>query len=348
MNSVKIAILGGSGYVGAELLRLLENHSHANIVFVSSETYAGMPIGYIHPHLRSSKHMKGMRFSKIQDLPEVDVIFSCLSNGVLPTVIQSVAFKAKRIFNLSGDYRFKSRELLDKYYPKSLPLDLSVTKSYYIPEFHSHNETAQLLNLPGCMAVASIYAIYPLIKNNLAETRIVIDAKSGASGAGKQQDAFSERANNFRAHKLHGHRHSPEIETFLAAAGTDASSRNIKIQFSTFSLDQPRGIFISAYTTLRDAVTEIDVNKAYLSTYKESAFVQYLNGHRGQYKLPMLKTVVGTNNVEVATSVSGTSCVAVATLDNLMKGAAGQAVQAFNKIFKFAEDTALKTIGMWP
>lgn len=319
------AILGGSGFVGGELYRLLSMHPHIDVQFVSSESKQGLAV---ERQLRSFRHHNvkpGLKFSALSDLKNghYDLIFSCLPNGKLPQIISSVSEHGSRLFNLSGDYRFAEDEINQAHYPAtpgSLPPQMA--RQYFVPEFTTPDDNVRLVNLPGCMAVASLYALWPLVKNELISGRIIVDAKTGSSGAGKgSAETHAERANNFRLHKAFAHRHAPEIEKLQLL-----SREPLAITFAAFSLDTPRGIYISAYSTLKPGLTVADVRQAFFSEYQYAPFVHYLKN--GQ--VPMLKTVCGTNHVEVATQVEGDSCLSLCSLDNLIKGAAGQAVQAAN------------------
>jgi len=319
------AILGGSGFVGGELYRLLSMHPQIDVQFVSSESKKGLAV---ERQLRSFRHHSdkpGLKFSSLSELKNnhYDLVFSCLPNGKLPQIISPLSEHCTRLFNLSGDYRFTEDEINQAHYPAtpgSLPPQM--TSHYFVPEFTPLNTSAQLINLPGCMAVASLYALYPLVKHGLVAGRIFVDAKTGSSGAGKSSaETHAERTNNFRLHKAFAHRHAPEIEKLQ-----QLSRDPLAFTFAAFSLDTARGIYISAYSTLKPGLTAAEVRQAFFSEYQHTPFVHYLKN--GQ--VPMLKTVCGTNHAEVATLVEGDTCLSLCSLDNLLKGAAGQAVQAAN------------------
>ncbi|MBD3922260.1 N-acetyl-gamma-glutamyl-phosphate reductase [Paenibacillus sp. PR3] len=342
---IRTAILGGSGFTGAELYRLLSRHPQFEVAFISSESRAGYPvdkyfIGSVH-----KKKPSALKFSKLAELDgHYDAIFSCLPTGALPEIIHQVAEHAQYIFNVSGDYRLSDPTLLNEHYPKTLKHAFEENKHYFIPEFSEVDRSAKVVNLPGCMAVASIYTLYPLVAHDLIEAKVVTDAKTGSSGGGKStSEHHAERANNFRAFKLHGHRHRPEIEYALQLH----LDRTVQLQFSVFSLDLPRGIMATSYTTLKEQVSAVDVKKAFYSAYSSKPFLHYFNSGSSS---PMIKTVVGTNYAEIGAYVVGRSCVSLATIDNLIKGAAGQAIQAANLYFGFPEEEGLlfEGEGAWP
>ncbi|MGF7034722.1 N-acetyl-gamma-glutamyl-phosphate reductase [Paenibacillus mucilaginosus] len=346
-KTLRAAIVGGSGFTGAELYRLLGRHPQIRVNFISSESKAGLPVDR---YFISSLHKKqpgSLKFRKLEELEgPYDLIFTCLPTGSLPRFIEGVAGQTDRIFNLSGDYRVSDPDLLQRHYPETLKYGVPGGSHYFIPEFSEINRDARLVNLPGCMAVASIYSLYPLAAHDLIEPRVVIDAKTGSSGAGKaSSETHAERAHNFRPHKVHGHRHKPEIEHALKRH----LGREIELQFSTFSLDLPRGILVTSYTQLKEGVTEVDVRKAFYSTYASKPFIHYFNSKNGPHG-PMIKTVTGTNLAEVGAYVDGRSCVSIASIDNLIKGAAGQAVQAANLYFGLPEEAGLEYTaeGAWP
>ncbi|TYP79035.1 N-acetyl-gamma-glutamyl-phosphate reductase [Paenibacillus methanolicus] len=344
---IRVAILGGSGFTGSELYRLLGRHPYIEVAFISSESKAGVPVDRYFVHALRKKSGGSLKFSKLAELDgHYDAVFSCLPTGSLPPYIAHVAAHTDRIFNVSGDYRVNDPDLLRQHYPETLKHDIPGGSHYFIPEFSAINRDAKIVNLPGCMAVASIYTLYPLVARDLIEPRVVTNANTGSSGAGKASaETHAERAHNYRPHKVHGHRHKPEIEHALKVH----ENRTVDLQFSTFSLDLPRGILVASYSRLKEGVTELDVKKAFHGAYAAKPFVHYFHGKSGPQG-PMIKTVLGTNNAEVAAYVEGDNCVSIASIDNLIKGAAGQALQAANLYFGLPEETGLAPAaeGAWP
>ncbi|MFD7659505.1 N-acetyl-gamma-glutamyl-phosphate reductase [Actinosynnema sp. NPDC059797] len=333
---VRVAVVGATGYAGAELVRLLLDHPGVEPAFLSSERSAGAAVERVLPSVRNHPGARGLRLRPLAELPEVDVAFGCLPGGRLPGVLPLVADRAERVVNLAGDFRLVDPAQVAEHYPASV--GRSEPFAYCVPEFGVPGE--RLLNLPGCMAVATLYALYPLVAGGLVEPDVVVDAKTGSSGGGKDPTEHpAERFGNFRPHKPHGHRHGPEVLRALRAlAGAE-----VDLQFSTHSLDVARGVLVSAYSTLRDGVTGVDVRRAYLTAYATTPFVR-VRGHG----LPTVKTVVGSNVAEVAALVRGRRVVTVATLDNLLKGAAGQAVQALNRLSGFPEHLGLPFTAVAP
>lgn len=341
----RVAILGGSGFTGAELYRLLNKHPHFEVQFVSSESKAGYPVDKFYIGSIHKKKHSSLKFKKIIELDgHYDAVFSCLPTGSLPKIIQHVAEHTDYIFNLSGDYRISDPDILHQHYPETLKNAFEGGWHYYIPEFSKINLEAKVVNLPGCMAVATLYTLYPLVAHGLIEGRVVTDAKTGSSGGGKSTtEHHAERSHNFRAYKVHGHRHQPEVVHALSYH----LNQLVDLQFSVYSLDLPRGIMTTSYSLLKEHVTEVDVKKAFYSTYSSKPFLHYFNSGNGS---PMIKTVVGTNYAEIGAYVDGRNCVSIATIDNLIKGAAGQAIQAANNYFGYSEEAGLtfEFEGAWP
>lgn len=340
MKKYKVGILGGSGYAGSSLYKILLRHPAFDIEFVSSEKFAGRFVEKILEMIPTGSKLK---FESVKDMPyDLDFVFSALPTGVLPKYVQHVLKRTSLIFNISGDFRFTDVETLSQYYPETVPaLTPEIVSEYYIPELSNLSGNANIINLPGCMALASIYSVYPLVKFNLIKDSVFVDAKTGSSGAGKSsRETAADRFGNFRLYRAFNHRHLPEIKKLLQP--------NINnVAFAAYSLDIARGIYASSYSTLLDGVTASDVKAAYKEVYDDKPFVQDLSRSR---KVPMLKLVNGTNMAQVKAVVSDDGqVVSVSAIDNLIKGAAGQAVQAANQYFKLDETTGLdQMMGVWP
>jgi N-acetyl-gamma-glutamyl-phosphate reductase len=337
-----VAVLGATGYAGGELTRLLIGHPGVELAFLSSESQAGQPVARVLPSLRYDTRAAGLVLAGAAELPEVDVAFSCLPTGSLPSVLRELASRAKWVINLAGDFRLRDPAQLARHYPAAAAVE--ETFAYYVPDLHPVPES-RLINLPGCMAVATIYALYPLLANGLIEPEIAVQAATGSSGSGKNAlEAHAERAGNVRVHRLHGHRHGPEVVQALS----DLTGACVDLQFSTVSLDVSRGIMATAFSRLKPGVEATAVKRAYTLAYRNTPFVHArLASPKFPSDLPMLSTVVGSNIAEVAAAARGRWCVTVTALDNLIKGAAGQAVQAMNLLHGLPETTGLPVSGRW-
>ncbi|MFI2431546.1 N-acetyl-gamma-glutamyl-phosphate reductase [Streptomyces sp. NPDC018693] len=342
---VRVAVVGASGYTGGEVIRLLQDHPHVEIVFLSAERNAGQSIGSVHPWLRNCPRMQKRKFQPLDEMPEVDVAFSCLPTGALPERLPLLAERAKRVLNLAGDFRLRDPQDIAAHYPKTAAHPPLEDFAYFVPELTSVVPQGRFISLPGCMAVATIYALYPLLAGNLVGPRVIVDAKTGSTGGGRTGgEPPAERSGNFRVHKLHGHRHAPELNQALA----EFTGATLDLQFSTHSLDVPRGILVTAYTQLLPDVDPLDVKRAYAKAYVGKPFVRVRPAPRAPHDFPMLKAVVGSNIAEVAVSVRDGECVSVAAIDNLVKGAAGQAIQAMNMLVGLDEGTGLPRTAVAP
>jgi [amino group carrier protein]-6-phospho-L-2-aminoadipate/5-phospho-L-glutamate reductase len=342
---LSVGVLGATGYAGAELTRLLLGHPRVSVRFASSESQAGQPLAAVVPSLRYEPAAAALTLGRAADLPEVDVAFCCLPTGSLPAVLRELAGKAKRVVNLAGDFRLRDAAQQARHYPAAAEVaDLAADFAYWVPDLQPVPE-ARLVNLPGCMAVATIYALYPLLLEGLVEPEVAVQAATGSSGGGKNaREAHAERAGNVRVHKLHGHRHGPEVTQAVA----DLTGVRVDLQFSTVSLDVSRGIMATAFFRLLPGVEPTAVRRAYTLAYKGKPFVRSRPASpKFPTDLPMLSSVVGSNVAEVAAAARGRWCVTVTALDNLLKGAAGQAVQAMNLLHGFAETAGLPLSGRW-
>ncbi|WP_326595102.1 N-acetyl-gamma-glutamyl-phosphate reductase [Streptomyces sp. NBC_01803] len=346
-DTIRAAVIGASGYTGGELIRLLLDHPAAEIAFASSQRHPGVPVGTVHPWLRNHPAASGLRLRSLEELVDVDVAFCCLPSGTLPVVLPRVAERAKRVLNLAGDFRLRDEAEVRAHYPASVgaPARGAESFSYYVPELSGAPPEGRFVNLPGCMAVASLYALFPLFADRLVEPRVVLDAKTGSTGAGRRTAEHpAERAGNFRVHKPFGHRHLPEIRQALS----DFTGARPGLRFSTYSLDVPRGIVVTGYAQLRPGVTPLGVKRSFVRAYAGRPFVRVRPSPKTPLDYPMLKAVVGSNVAEVAVGVRGDEIVTVAALDNLVKGAAGQAIQAMNLLAGLDETTGLPWTAVAP
>jgi len=344
-HKLKVAVIGASGYTGGEVVRLLLEHPHAELTFLSAERHAGAAVGTVHPWLRNHPGAAGLKFRPVAELPDVDIAFGCLPTGALPERLPLLAERAKRVLNLAGDFRLRDPHEIRTHYPKTAAHPPQDDFAYFVPELSPEIPESRFINLPGCMAVTTIYALYPLLAGNLAQARVIVDAKTGSTGGGRGGgEPPAERSGNFRVHKLHGHRHAPEIHQALA----ELTGTALDLQFSTHSLDVPRGILVTAYARLGDGVEPLDVKRAYAKAYVGRPFVRVRPAPKAPQDFPMLKAVIGSNVAEVAVSVRNGECVAVAALDNLIKGAAGQAIQTMNLISGLDETAGLPRTAVSP
>jgi LysW-gamma-L-alpha-aminoadipyl-6-phosphate/LysW-L-glutamyl-5-phosphate reductase len=348
MKKIKVSIVGASGYAGGELLRILLRHPGVEVAQVTSETYQGQFIKTVLPNLRGYP----LKFSSINDLKKCDVLFLSLPHGIGLQKIEHFKKLAGTIIDLSGDFRLNKKEDYDKWYGFSHTNPGMLTKKILgLPEIYRDEiKKADLIACPGCMSTASILGLYPLIKSGLIDIKkpIIIEAKTGSSGSGNKvnkANLHSERSGVIRSFKPTGHRHSAEIIQELAINGN-----NLEIHFSATAIEAVRGILATAQVFLKKGVEEVDVWQAYREFTIDNPFIRIVKETKGNYRYPEPKLLTGTNMCEIGFEKDPDSqrLVIMSAIDNLVKGAAGQAVQCLNIKEGWEEDLGLEKVGLYP
>jgi len=347
MSKISVSIVGGSGYTGGELLRLLLFHPYVDIKFVTSEQYAGRPVFKVHPNLRN---ITALQFSSVEHLEESDLLFLAMSHGQSRTKFDRFMEMAPRIIDLSSDFRLKDPEQYQRWYDTPHPLPDVLGKFVYgLPELHRQEiKTASWVACAGCNATAVILGLFPLYKKNLIDkTRTVVEVKAGSSQAGNAPSLsshHSERSGACRVYQPAGHRHIGEIiqELYMPL---DSS-----FNFTATSVEMVRGIQAVSHVFLLDTIEEKDIWRIYRQFYGNEPFIRFVKDNSGIYRLPEPKILAGTNFCDIGFIKDPLSdrLVVISAIDNLMKGAAGQAVQAFNIMNGLPETTALDFSGLHP
>lgn len=338
---VPVCICGGSGYTGVELIRLLRNHPNVKITAITSERHVGKSVAQVYPHL---KGVFEQRFTSIEDpelLKKAEVFFLALPHGESLKWVSYFYDKSKFVIDLSADCRLKDPEQYQQWYNiKHTREDLLQQAAYGIPEiFKEKIQGSRLVANPGCYPTGALLGLYPIVKAGLIELdRIVIDSKSGVSGAGRKADlslSFSEINESFKAYAVATHRHTPEIEMVLY----ELTGQRVTVEFTPHLLPLTRGILTTVYAKLKEPAKEQELLELYKQTYKEAPFVRVLEG-----QLPELKNVSGTNFCDIAVKVNPrtTGVIIITAIDNLVKGASGQAVQNMNIMLNFPEASGLE------
>ncbi len=344
---LKVSIAGGSGYAGGELLRLLFFHPNVEIQQVTSERHFGKFIHKVHPNLRK---LSALKFSSLSDLEKCDVLFLCLPHGASMGNIENYKNKATRIIDLSADFRLNSEAAYKKWYKKDHGNPQLLKEFIYgIPELQRKNmKDASYISSAGCNATATILALYPLYKNKLVQPdRTVVEVKVGSSEAGNKNNESSHhpvRSGCVRSFAPTNHRHVAEMEQELGFG------ENTHFHFSATSIDMVRGILATCHVFLNDNLAEKDIWKIYRQEYGNEPFIRIVKERDGNYRYPEPKLLAGTNYCDIGFDLdpSTNRLVVISAIDNLMKGAAGQAVQAFNIMHGFEETTALTFPGLHP
>ena len=338
-TTIKAAIFGGSGYGGSELLRILLFHPSVEIVFVTANEHAGKSVSDVHRNLLGLTEMK---FIPAPDDPsafkDIDIVFSALPHGQALNLIPQLPANVRAI-DLSGDFRINDAETFKKFYKLEHAGEIQSQFTYGLTETNRDAiRDAKYIANPGCFATATLLALSPLIagrpNHSLIARRIVVDAKTGSSGSGAKPAANThhpQRMNSFYAYKPFEHQHVPEISQCLQSI----SGREADLVFMTHSLPVSRGIFASCYAETTVNLTNSDLYELYKHFYDGSFFVRMVEGS------PDINWVKNTNFCDIAVHSNGKQVVVFAALDNLVKGAAGQAVQNMNLMFGLDEKTGL-------
>ena len=347
MSKVKVSIAGASGYAGGELLRLLLAHPNVEISQVTSERHVSKLIHKLHPNLRKRTQLK---FSSINDLEACDLLFLCLPHGKSMHQLDHFQSIAPKIIDLSGDFRLNDPKLYEAWYgSKHTAAEKMPEFIYGIPELHREEmKAANLISSAGCNATATILALYPLYNAGVVSTdQTVVEVKVGSSeGGNAASDAthHPERSGCVRSFKPTGHRHVAEMIQELS------SGEDIIIHFSGTSIDMIRGVLATSHVFLNKDLEEKDIWKIYREAYGNEPFIRIVKERDGIYRYPEPKLLAGTNYCDIGFEKDPHSnrVVVISAIDNLMKGAAGQAMQAFNIMHGFPETSALEFTGLHP
>jgi N-acetyl-gamma-glutamyl-phosphate reductase common form len=341
-DNIRIAIFGGSGYGGSELLRILLFHPKAEISLVTANEHAGKPVSAVHRNLLGLTDLSFAPAPEdLSTLRNIDVAFFALPHGRALNLIPDLPVNVKAI-DLSGDFRINDPDIFKQFYNIDHAGEVQGSFVYGLTETnHDAIRSASFIANPGCFATATLLALAPAVKSGLLTGKIIVDAKTGSSGSGAKAAANThhpQRMNSFYAYKPFQHQHLPEIEQHLRTVG-DYSNELI---FMTHSLPVSRGIFASCYMEMELNFTNEDLDNLYRDYYKDAFFVRQVEGS------PDINWVKNTNFCDIATRSNGKQIVVFSAIDNLVKGAAGQAVQNMNLMFGLDEKTGLVFTGANP
>lgn len=337
--TIRAAIFGGSGYGGSELLRILLFHPEVEIALVTANEHAGKRVGDVHQNLRGLTDLVFENApADLGGLSSIDVAFFALPHGQALTLVPNLPDDVKAI-DLSGDFRIDDPELFSQYYNLEHATDVQDKFVYGLTETNRDAiKSAQYIANPGCFATATLLALAPMVKSGLLTGKIIVDAKTGSSGSGAKAAANThhpQRSNSFYAYKPFVHQHVPEIEQHLKLVGPFES----ELVFMTHSLPVSRGIFASCYMETTVNLAGEDLRNLYASFYGDAFFVRLVEGS------PDINWVKNTNFCDIGSFSNGKQIVVFSAIDNLVKGAAGQAVQNMNLMFGLDETTGLVFTG---
>lgn len=347
---VKVGIIGATGYAGNELVRLLLGHKDVEIVWLGSRSYIDQKYSDVYRNMFKLVDAKCMDDNMDQLANEVDVIFTATPQGLCASLVNDEILSKVKIIDLSADFRLKDVDIYEKWYKLEHKAPQYIDEAVYgLCEINRDkvNKDTRIIANPGCYTTTSILTLYPLVKEGIINPdTIIIDAKSGTSGAGrgaKVANLFCEVNESMKAYGVGTHRHTPEIEEQLGyACGRD----DLKLIFTPHLVPMNRGILVTAYANLAKDVTYEDVKAAYDKYYDKEYFVRVLPND----VCPETRWVEGSNFVDIGFKIEPRTnrIIAMGALDNLVKGAAGQAVQNMNLLFGFEENEGLKIAPMFP
>jgi N-acetyl-gamma-glutamyl-phosphate/LysW-gamma-L-alpha-aminoadipyl-6-phosphate reductase len=339
---MKVTIVGASGYGGGELLRLLLQHPEVEVQQCTSERFVGKPVTRLHPNLRKRTALK---FSSVQELEKADLLFTALPHTRCMQKFDEFSSIADRIIDLSADFRLKDPAVYSKWYGVD-HIQPAALKDFVYGNVELHRremKTAKYISGAGCNATATILPLYPLFKQGAVDTSkpVVAEAKCGSSEGGNSASEAShhpERSGCVRSYKPTGHRHIAEMEQELGNS----------IHFSATSIEMVRGILVTAHLFVNEGTTEKDIWQTYRTVYGQEPFIRIVKEKQGIYRYPEPKILAGSNYCDIGFELSGTRLVVISAIDNLMKGAAGQAVHAMNVMCGFEETLGLEFAGLHP
>ncbi len=347
---IKAGILGSTGYAGSELVRLLTQHPQVEIAFVDSRSYGGVPFSQVYPHLRGfvDRECSHLDYKDPTGFEGIDVLFCALPHGLTQEVVAEAMKSSVRIVDLSADFRLADPAVFEEWYatPHVAPEALSQAV-YGLPEVHRQDiAAARLVANPGCYPTSIILALYPLLKDGLISGKeLIADSASGVSGAGRSLsdgNLYSQVQENFSAYKVGSHRHTPEIEQELSLL----AGEKVTLQFTPHLAPMARGILSTIYAKNTGGATRSDLENIYRKYYEAEPFLRLLP----EGVFPKTKEVAGTNLVDISFVVDERTgnLILLSAIDNLIKGAAGQAVQNMNLMFGFDETEGLRLMPQWP
>lgn len=345
MSKLKIGIVGATGYTGSELTRILLNHPEAEIIYMTSESYEGKYFTDVQPQFKGIFDTKLISSQSIEEYA-ADVVFLALPHGVSMNFVKLNYDSDFKIIDLSGDFRLSSKRSYESWYKMPHIYEKGISKAVYgMPELNRESiKNAHLVANPGCYPTSAILGVFPLLRKSLVEANsIIIDAKSGVTGAGakaKQGTMYTSVSENFKAYSVKSHRHTIEIEEVLSARASERAT----VQFTPHLLPIDRGILSTIYM---QPIGNIDIDtlrRAYADAYKDEPFV------RLQDSPPETKNVRGTNFIDIFSTFDERTrrIITVTAIDNLVKGASGQAVHNMNIMFGLDETTSLNFVPLNP
>jgi N-acetyl-gamma-glutamyl-phosphate reductase len=343
----RVGIIGATGYTGVELLRLLFHHPEVEVTALTSQKYAGVPIDQVFPSLMKHIPLKCEELSAERISQKVDFVFTAVPHKTAMETVPLFYRLGKKVVDLSADFRLKNPAVYERWYQKHTATDLLAESVYGLPELHRDRiRSAKIVGNPGCYPTGALIGLIPLVKKGFISLEsIVVDAKSGVSGAGRDvvlESLFCEVNEGVKAYKIFAHRHTPEIEQELS----QMVEKEIKVTFVPHLIPMDRGILSTLYVRLIKKLKTEELLNAFQDYYRREPFIRiYPKG-----KLPNTKDVGGSNFCDIGAVVSEPDdrAVVVTAIDNLVKGASGEAVQNMNIMLGYPETMGLEVLPLSP
>lgn len=347
MQRIKASVIGASGYGGAETVRLLTTHPQVDIVHVTADSQQGQALSDLYPNLRQFVDQTMIAIDTERIGRDSDVTFVSLPSGKAMHLVPALLEQGNKVVDIAADFRLHEPDLYPLWYKFTHTAPAYLAEAVYgIPELHRDAiQHTRLVANPGCYPVAAILASAPLLRAGKVQTAgIIIDAKSGVSGAGRGGGGgfgYAEVNENLRAYSVAGHNHTAEIEQELSALAGEA----VRVVFTPHLVPMTRGILATVYLPLKAPLSETEALRLYQEAYGDAPFVRVLHN-----ALPQTKATLGSNYCDLSVKIDNRTqtAIAIAAIDNLGRGAAGQAVQNMNLMFDLPETTGLRTPGLFP
>lgn len=342
---VRVAVAGASGYIGGELLRLLLDHPYVEVALATSNSFAGKLVHHPHPNLRGRTELTFSPHDSLAGADGLDVLFLAMPHGHTMTRMPQYLDRARVVVDLGGDFRLRDPADYPRYYGKDHPApELLSSFATGLPEWHRDElRSSDRIAVPGCMATAGILTVRPLAEAGMIDGPVQVDARTGSSGSGATAgpaNLHAERSGAMRVFAPTEHRHEAEI----------AQATGLPVRMTATGVEAVRGVQVLCRVPLVPGTREADLRAAYRKAYANEPFVRVVAQRAGTYRLPEPKILAGSNYCDVgfAVAAAGGQAVLVGALDNLVKGGAGNAVQAMNVRFGWPETTGLSFPGLHP
>lgn len=344
---MRVGIIGATGYTGVELLRLLLHHPEVEVTALTSQKYAGIPIDQVFPSLMKHLPLTCEELNVDQISKKADFIFTAVPHKTAMEVVPLFHRQGKRIVDLSADFRFRNAAVYERWYQKHTSADLLPESVYGLPELHRGKiRNAKIVGNPGCYPTGALIGLIPLVKKGLITVEnIVIDSKSGVSGAGRDvvlESLFCEVNEGVKAYKIFAHRHTPEIDQELS----QLVQKEINVTFVPHLIPMDRGILSTLYVRLTKRMKTEELLNVFQESYREEPFIRV----HSKGKLPNTKDVRGSNVCDIGAAVNELDgrAVVVTAIDNLVKGASGEAIQNMNIMLGYPETAGLDVMPLFP